>query len=74
MVATAKRVGDEGFTVMPHFPARIIKDKATLQDWVARYKDVGVKQGLMLAGGVAQPVGDFSAPRCNFLKAGPSRV
>ena len=60
MVATAKRIGDEGFSVMPHFPARIIKDKATLQDWVARYKDVGVQQGLLLAGGVAQPAGDFS--------------
>ena len=45
---------------MPHFPARIIKDRATLTDWVARYKDVGVKQGLLLAGGVAQPMGDFS--------------
>ncbi len=60
MVATAKRLGDEGYTVMPHFPARIIKDKATLTDWVSRYKDVGVRQGLLLAGGVAAPVGDFS--------------
>jgi len=60
MLATAKRIGEEGFDVMPHFPARIIKDKATLLDWVARYKDVGVEQGLLLAGGVAQPVGDFS--------------
>jgi methylenetetrahydrofolate reductase (NADPH) len=60
MVATAKRIGAEGFDVMPHFPARIIKDRATLTDWVARYKDVGVKQGLLLAGGVAQPMGDFS--------------
>lgn len=60
MVATAKRIGGEGFPVMPHFPARIIKDKATLTDWVSRYKDVGVRQGLMLAGGVAQPVGDFT--------------
>jgi methylenetetrahydrofolate reductase (NADPH) len=59
MVATAKRIGAEGYDVMPHFPARIIKDKATLQDWVTRYKDVGVRQGLLLAGGVAQPVGDF---------------
>ena len=59
MVATAKRVADEGFTVMPHFPARIIKDKATLTDWVARYRDVGVHQGLLLAGGVAVPHGDF---------------
>ena len=59
MVTTAKRIVDEGYSVMPHFPARIIKDKATLTDWVARYKDVGVHQGLLLAGGVAEPVGDF---------------
>lgn len=59
MVATAKRVGEEGFDVMPHFPARIIKDKATLIDWVGRYKDVGVQQGLLLAGGVPTPHGDF---------------
>ena len=60
MVATARRIGAEGFDVMPHFPARIIKDKATLANWVAAYKDVGVRQGLLLAGGVAQPVGEFS--------------
>ncbi|SEB67148.1 5,10-methylenetetrahydrofolate reductase [Rhodobacter sp. 24-YEA-8] len=59
MVATAKRIGEEGYTVMPHFPARIIRDKATLVDWISRYKDVGVRQGLMLAGGVAKPYGDF---------------
>lgn len=61
MVATAKRIVDEGFDVMPHFPARIIKDKATLLDWVARYKDVGVRQGLILAGNPAAQVGDFSS-------------
>jgi methylenetetrahydrofolate reductase (NADPH) len=69
MVATAKRIGAEGFDVMPHFPARIIKDKATLQDWVARYKDVGVRQGLLLAGGVAQPVGDY-ATSMQLLESG----
>lgn len=69
MVATARRIGAEGFDVMPHFPARIIKDKATLTDWVARYKDVGVKQGLLLAGGVAQPVGDF-ATSMQLLESG----
>ena len=69
MVATAKRIGAEGYSVMPHFPARIIKDKATLTDWVARYKDVGVRQGLLLAGGVAQPVGDF-ATSMQLLESG----
>ncbi len=59
MVATARRLADEGFAAMPHFPARIIKDRATLTDWVARYRDVGVRQGLLLAGGVSEPAGDF---------------
>ncbi len=60
MVATARRINAEGFPVMPHFPARIIKDKATLADWIARYQgEADVKQGLMLAGGVSHPAGDF---------------
>ncbi len=61
MVATAARINAEGFNVMPHFPARIIKDRATLADWIARYQgEANVKQGLLLAGGVTTPHGDFS--------------
>ena len=60
MVATAKRVAAEGFPVMPHFPARIIADKATLADWIARYQgEAGVDQALLLAGGVDKPLGEF---------------
>lgn len=60
MVATAKRLSDDGYAVMPHFPARIIKDKATLNDWIARYQgEAGVDQALLLAGGVDTPHGDF---------------
>ena len=60
MVATAKRLSSEGYNVMPHFPARIIKDEATLADWIARYQgEAGVEQALLLAGGVDQPHGDF---------------
>lgn len=60
MVATARRLRAEGYEPMPHFPARIIPDIATLRDWVARYRgEADVKQGLILAGGVSQPVGDF---------------
>ena len=62
MVATAARLARDGYTVMPHFPARIIKDKATLADWIARYQgEAGVTQGLLLAGGVSQPVGAFDS-------------
>ena len=70
MVATAKRLSDEGFTPMPHFPARIIKDRATLGDWIARYQgEAGVKQALLLAGGVATPHGDF-ATSMRLLESG----
>ncbi len=62
MVATAKRIAGEGFTVMPHFPARIIPDRATLADWIARYQgEAGVDQALLLGGGVNTPAGDFDS-------------
>jgi len=62
MVATAKRLAADGYRVMPHFPARIIQDKAMLADWIARYQgEADVKQALLLAGGVAKPHGDFES-------------
>ncbi len=62
MVATAKRIHDEGFPVMPHFPARIIKDQAMLADWIARYQgEADVDQALVLAGGVAKPHGEYES-------------
>ncbi|WP_113910772.1 methylenetetrahydrofolate reductase [Roseovarius dicentrarchi] len=60
MVATARRLADQGYRPMPHFPARIIKDRATLADWIARYQgEAGVDQALVLAGGIPQACGDF---------------
>ena len=60
MVATARRLSADGFQVMPHFPARIIRDSATLADWIARYQgEAGVSQALLLAGGVSEPHGEF---------------
>ena len=60
MVATAKRLSEDGYPVMPHFPARIIKDKATLENWIAMYQgEAGVDQALLLAGGVDTPHGDY---------------
>jgi len=62
MVATARRINGEGFEVMPHFPARIIPDRATLADWIARYQgEANVKQALLLGGGVNTPAGDFDS-------------
>jgi methylenetetrahydrofolate reductase (NADPH) len=60
MIDTARRLARDGFNVMPHFPARIIKDRATLGEWIAQYRgEADVKQALLLAGGLSNPVGDF---------------
>ncbi len=70
MVATAKRLNADGYPVMPHFPARIIKDQATLADWIARYQgEANVDQALLLAGGVDKPHGDFHSSM-QLLKTG----
>ena len=62
MVETAKRISGEGFAVMPHFPARIIKDQNTLEDWINRYQnEAGIEQALLLAGGVTNPHGDYTS-------------
>jgi len=47
-----------GFNPVPHFPARSIKNKDELKDFVNRCRDGGVKQALVI-GGSAQPIGDF---------------
>jgi len=60
MIDTARRLTDEGYNVMPHFPARIIESKEVLVNWIDRYKnEAGVKDALLLAGGVNQPYGEF---------------
>ncbi len=62
MVQTAKRISSEGFNVMPHFPARIIKDKSTLEEWINMYQvEAGINQALLLAGGVDKPHGTFES-------------
>ncbi|MGG7565452.1 methylenetetrahydrofolate reductase [Rhodovulum sp. DZ06] len=60
MVSTAARLAGEGFDVMPHIPARIVPDRATLDDWLARYQgEAGVDKALLLGGGLDAPKGDF---------------
>ena len=62
MVATAKKINEQGFSPMPHFPARIIKDKNNLQEWISKYQDeANVKNGLLIAGGANKPYGEYDS-------------
>lgn len=62
MLGCAKRLSADGFAVMPHVPARIISDRATLDLWLNRYAtEAGVTQALVLAGGPKTPAGEFDS-------------
>ncbi len=62
IVNKAKELVALGKNPVPHFPARSIKNKNELKEYVMMCKDFGVKQVLVI-GGSAQPIGDF---HCSF--------
>lgn len=58
MVATAKRLRDEGFAVMPHIPARFIRDMAEFEHCLHRYREeADVHEALVIGGEAAKPAG-----------------
>ena len=70
MVATARRLTDEGFAPMPHIPARLIQAPSTFKTWLTRYRDeAGVSQALVLAGGPTTPLGAYESSM-QLLEAG----
>lgn len=70
MVTTAARLAREGFTPVPHVPARLVPDAAALGDWIARYQgEAGVCEALVLAGGLPAPRGAFDNAM-DLLKTG----
>ena len=62
MLTTAKKITDEGFIPMPHFPARIIEDKDMLDSWLSQYSgEANVQEALLIAGGSKEPAGVFDS-------------
>ena len=60
-VKVAKRLRAEGFEPVPHFAARSIADKTTLNDYLSRVVgEAGVDHVLCIAGAVDSPVGEFT--------------
>ena len=54
----AKELVALGKNPVPHFPARSIRNKKELKEYVTMCKDFGVKQALVI-GGSEQPIGNF---------------
>ena len=58
VASKASELAKLGYNPVPHFPARSLKNKSELKDYINRCKDGGAKQALVI-GGSAQPIGDF---------------
>ena len=62
MLTTAKKITNEGFIPMPHFPARIIEDKDMLESWLSQYSgEANVQEALLIAGGSKEPAGVYDS-------------
>ena len=62
MLTTAKKITNEGFIPMPHFPARIIEDKDMLESWLSQYsEEANVQEALLIAGGSKEPAGVYDS-------------
>jgi methylenetetrahydrofolate reductase (NADPH) len=62
MLTTAKKITNEGFIPMPHFPARIIEDKDMLESWLSQYSgEANVQEALLIAGGSKEPAGIYDS-------------
>ena len=61
MLAAAARLTKAGYQVMPHFPARLMKDVSTLENWIQAYAgEAGVSEALLLAGSPRSPQGTLA--------------
>ena len=59
-VRTAVRLAREGMQPVPHLAARSIPDRRFLEENLRRLADeAGVREALVIAGAVAEPVGEF---------------
>ncbi len=63
-IATCIRLAGEGLAPIPHIAARSTRSLAQLRDGLKRLVDeAGVDEVLLIAGGVAQPVGPYASSR-----------
>ena len=50
----------EGYAVVPHLSARLIRDAAHLEEVLARLQAAGVRELFVPAGDAPEPAGEFS--------------
>jgi methylenetetrahydrofolate reductase (NADPH) len=57
---TAERLVARGYTVVPHLSARLVRDRAHLEEIMHRLRAAGVREVFVIAGDAKQPAGAFA--------------
>jgi methylenetetrahydrofolate reductase (NADPH) len=58
-VALAERLSSQGYRVVPHLSARLIRDSSHLSEVLAALKQMGVRDVFVIAGDAREPAGEF---------------
>ena len=61
VIDTAKKLTDEGFVVIPHLPARTIKNKKELEKYVGALSEKAGCNKILVIGGGKNPKGNFTS-------------
>jgi len=56
-----EQLRDNGYAVVPHFSARLVRDRPHLAELVARMDEIGVRDVFVVAGDADEPVGEFDS-------------
>jgi methylenetetrahydrofolate reductase (NADPH) len=67
-LALADRLAPHGFEVVPHLPARLVRDRAHLEEVVARLRAATVDEVFVIAGDARHQAGEF-AGAADLLRA-----
>ncbi len=58
-LSLAEELAPRGYEVVPHLAARLIADRAHLEEVVLRLRNAGVREAFVIAGDARQPAGEF---------------
>jgi len=58
-IELVERLAAEGYPVVPHLSARLIRDRVHLGELMARFAELGVTDVFVVAGDADQPAGEF---------------
>jgi methylenetetrahydrofolate reductase (NADPH) len=60
-LAVAERLARDGYAVVPHVSARLVRDRVHLEEVLARVREAGVREVFVPAGDAPMPAGEFDS-------------